>query len=40
MQDAGKGVVIGLSQEGEQKNAGLITATLISVPSPVSQVLW
>jgi hypothetical protein len=31
---------MGLSQERGQKNAGLITATLISVPSPVSQVLW
>jgi hypothetical protein len=24
----------------KQKNAGLATVTLISVPNPVSQVLW
>jgi hypothetical protein len=40
MQMEASEVVIGVSQGMGQKNAGLNAATLISVSSPVSQVLW
>jgi hypothetical protein len=40
VQNGGYPGVTRVSQAVDQKNAGLKSATLISVSSPVSQVLW